>query len=114
MKNSFRKRVKSSDFQTCSEIIAPLVSVGDFDAAFEKMREFRIGSNTMNSGDQNFLCTFIEALYSHDRFGPIKKGVGANRDARDNYLSMVRLIIDQGVDLNHQDKSGSTVLISPS
>ena len=111
MPSSFRKRVKSSLFQQCLEIISPMISVGDFESAFEQMKEYHIGPDTLNNRNENFLWRFIDALNDHDMFGNRSSYIRPFPTARHNFLTMIKAFVKQGVDLNHQDNLGFTVLI---
>lgn len=101
-KAKYLKRVKANDFQLCMDQITPFIYDGDFDRAFEILDEFRIGPNTMNPRDRNFVYWLIEAQSKHGR--------STTEEQRQMFFEFSKLFVDRGVELDHQDRYGITLL----
>lgn len=99
-KSQYLTKVKLCDFQKCMDQIDPHVRSGDFDQAFEILEEYRIGSQTTNPSGRTFAYWLIEG----------ERGRARNEEERLNYVEFFKRFFDKGVEIDHQDKKGLTLL----
>ncbi len=89
-------------FQKCMDQISPIILKGDFDQAFEVLDDYRIGPNTTNPRDRNFAFWLIEEQCFDGR--------ASTEEERRKFLEFFKLFVDRGVELDHQERYGLTLL----
>ena len=102
-KAKYMNKAKVKDFQICVDQIRPFVYRGDFDSSFELLDEFRIGPNTLNPRGRNFAFWLIEEQ------SPEEEDLTTQEERR-LFFEFTKLFIDKGVEIDHQDKYGVTLL----
>lgn len=99
---SYRKKVKQSDFQTCADKISPMILSRDFVNAFSVFDEMKIGPNTVNPKQRNFLWWLIELIR--------REIMRKNPEGANYYLDFFKLFINHVGNIDHQDRYKITAL----